>query len=178
MALGSLKIMARDERSVIPQSEDFSAWYNDLVYPRRAGGPLAGARQHGDPAVRVPDLGAAAGRPGRRIKATGHQNAYFPLLIPQSFMEREAEHVEGFAPELFTVTHVGGKELDEPLVIRPTSETVIGEMMARWISSYRDLPMLLNQWVERAALGDAAADVPAHQRVPLAGRPHRARRRG
>jgi prolyl-tRNA synthetase len=82
----------------------------------------------------------------RRIKATGHQNAYFPLLIPQSYMEREAEHVEGFAPEFFTVTHAGGKELEEPLVIRPTSETIIGEMMAKWISSHRDLPLLLNQW--------------------------------
>jgi prolyl-tRNA synthetase len=81
-----------------------------------------------------------------RIKATGHQNAYFPLLIPQSYMQREAEHIEGFAPELFTVTHAGGKELDEPLVIRPTSETIIGEMMAKWISSHRDLPLLLNQW--------------------------------
>ncbi|HEY6297830.1 MAG TPA: proline--tRNA ligase, partial [Streptosporangiaceae bacterium] len=81
-----------------------------------------------------------------RIKATGHQNAYFPLLIPQSYMQREAEHVEGFAPELFTVTHAGGKELEEPLVIRPTSETIIGEMMAKWISSHRDLPLLLNQW--------------------------------
>ncbi len=81
-----------------------------------------------------------------RIKDTGHQNAYFPLLIPQSYMQREAEHVEGFAPELFTVTHAGGKELEEPLVIRPTSETIIGEMMAKWISSHRDLPLLLNQW--------------------------------
>jgi prolyl-tRNA synthetase len=81
-----------------------------------------------------------------RIKATGHQNAYFPLLIPQSYMQREAEHIEGFAPELFTVTHAGGKELEEPLVIRPTSETIVGEMMAKWISSHRDLPLLLNQW--------------------------------
>jgi len=82
----------------------------------------------------------------RRIKETGHVNAYFPLLIPQSYLEREAEHVEGFAPELAVVTHAGGKELDEPLVIRPTSETIIGEMMAKWISSHRDLPLLLNQW--------------------------------
>ena len=81
-----------------------------------------------------------------RIKATGHQNAYFPLLIPQSYMQREAEHIEGFAPELFTVTHAGSKELEEQLVIRPTSETIIGEMMAKWISSHRHLPLLLNQW--------------------------------
>src|SRR5215469_1771401 len=82
----------------------------------------------------------------RRIKETGHVNAYFPLLIPESYLRREAEHVAGFAPELAVVTHAGGKDLDEPLVIRPTSETIVGEMMAKWISSHRDLPMLLNQW--------------------------------
>src|SRR5690348_16731636 len=82
----------------------------------------------------------------QRIKQTGHLNAYFPLLIPESYLQREAEHVEGFAPELAVVTQAGGKELDEPLVVRPTSETVIGEMMSKWISSHRDLPMLLNQW--------------------------------
>jgi prolyl-tRNA synthetase len=82
----------------------------------------------------------------RRIKDTGHDNAYFPLLIPESYLRREAEHIEGFAPELAIVTHAGGKELEEPLVVRPTSETVIGEMMAKWISSHRDLPLLLNQW--------------------------------
>jgi prolyl-tRNA synthetase len=82
----------------------------------------------------------------RRIKDTGHDNAYFPLLIPESYLQRESEHVEGFSPELAVVTHAGGKELEEPLVVRPTSETVIGEMMAKWISSHRDLPMLLNQW--------------------------------
>jgi prolyl-tRNA synthetase len=82
----------------------------------------------------------------RRIKETGHVNAYFPLLIPESYLQREAEHVEGFAPELAVVTHAGGKELEEPLIVRPTSETIIGEMMAKWISSHRDLPLLLNQW--------------------------------
>src|SRR3954447_20916249 len=81
-----------------------------------------------------------------RIKDTGHQNAYFPLFIPESYLRREAEHVEGFSPELAVVTHAGGKELEEPLIVRPTSETVIGEFMAKWISSHRDLPMLLNQW--------------------------------
>src|SRR5258708_23982366 len=82
----------------------------------------------------------------RRIKDTGHENAYFPLLIPESHLRREAEHVDGFAPELAVVTHAGGQELDEPLVVRPTSETIVGEIMAKWISSYRDLPLLLNQW--------------------------------
>lgn len=81
-----------------------------------------------------------------RFKATGHQNAYFPLLIPMSFMTKEAEHVEGFAPEVAVVTHAGGEELAEPLVIRPTSETIIGNMYSKWIQSYRDLPVLMNQW--------------------------------
>jgi prolyl-tRNA synthetase len=81
-----------------------------------------------------------------RIKATGHENAYFPLLIPESHLRREADHVEGFSPELAVITHAGGHDLEEPIVVRPTSETVIGEMYARWISSYRDLPVLINQW--------------------------------
>ena len=81
-----------------------------------------------------------------RFKATGHQNVYFPLLIPKSFLQREAEHVEGFSPELAVVTIAGGKELEEPYVIRPTSETIIGHFFAKWIQSWRDLPMLLNQW--------------------------------
>jgi prolyl-tRNA synthetase len=82
----------------------------------------------------------------RMFKETGHENAYFPLLIPESFLEKEAEHVEGFAPECAVVTHGGGKELDEPLVIRPTSETIIWAMFKKWIMSYRDLPLLINQW--------------------------------
>jgi prolyl-tRNA synthetase len=82
----------------------------------------------------------------RRFKETGHENALFPLLIPMSFLQKEAQHVEGFSPELAVVTHGGGKELEEPLVVRPTSETVIGYMYAKWIRSYRDLPILINQW--------------------------------
>ncbi len=138
--------MARDERSVTPQSEDFSAWYNEVVFRAELVDrwPVRGSMVIRPYGYRIWEL-LQADLDGR-IKATGHQNAYFPLLIPQSFMEREAEHVEGFAPEFFTVTHAGGKELEEPLVIRPTSETVIGEMMAKWISSHRDLPLLLNQW--------------------------------
>src|ERR1700727_851619 len=138
--------MARDERSVTPQSEDFSAWYNDLVIRAELVDrwPVRGSMVIRPYGYRIWEL-LQADLDGR-IKATGHQNAYFPLLIPQSYLQREAEHVEGFAPELFTVTHAGGKELDEPLVIRPTSETIVGEMMAKWISSYRDLPLLLNQW--------------------------------
>ena len=82
----------------------------------------------------------------KMFKDTGHQNAYFPLLIPESFLRKEAEHVEGFAPQLAVVTHAGGKKLEEPYVIRPTSETIINSMFARWIQSYRDLPLLINQW--------------------------------
>src|SRR5262249_15198984 len=82
----------------------------------------------------------------RRIKESGHVNAYFPLLIPQSYLTREADHVEGFAPELAVVTHGGGKDLEEPAVVRPTSETIINDYFAKWIQSYRDLPLLINQW--------------------------------
>jgi prolyl-tRNA synthetase len=138
--------MARDDRSVTPQSEDFSAWYNDVVFRAELvdHGPVRGSMVIRPYGYRIWEL-LQADLDGR-IKATGHQNAYFPLLIPQSYMQREAEHIEGFAPELFTVTHAGGKELEEPLIIRPTSETIVGEMMAKWISSHRDLPLLLNQW--------------------------------
>ena len=129
-----------------PQSEDFSAWYNEIVFKAELvdRGPVRGTMVIRPYGYRIWELLQAD--IDRRIKETGHVNAYFPLLIPQSYLEREAEHVEGFAPELAVVTHAGGKELDEPLVVRPTSETVIGEMMSKWISSYRDLPMLLNQW--------------------------------
>jgi len=82
----------------------------------------------------------------RRFKETGHVNAYFPLLIPESYLHKEAEHVEGFSPELAVVTHGGGKELEEPLVVRPTSETIINAMYAKWVRSWRDLPILINQW--------------------------------
>ncbi len=142
----SLTGMARHERGVTAQSEDFSTWYNEVVI--KAGlvdrGPAKGTMVIRPYGYRIWELLQA--ELDRRIKDTGHENAYFPLLIPQSYLEREADHVEGFSPELAVVTHAGGKELDEPLVVRPTSETIIGEMMAKWISSHRDLPMLLNQW--------------------------------
>ncbi|HEY6501471.1 MAG TPA: proline--tRNA ligase [Streptosporangiaceae bacterium] len=138
--------MARDERGVTPQSEDFSAWYNELVFKAELvdRGPAKGTMVIRPYGYRLWEL--IQSDLDRRIKETGHQNAYFPLLIPQSYLQREAEHVEGFAPELAVVTHAGGKLLEEPLIVRPTSETVIGEFMAKWISSHRDLPMLLNQW--------------------------------
>jgi prolyl-tRNA synthetase len=129
-----------------PQAEDFPRWYQDVV----AKADLA-------------ENGAARGtmvmkpwgyalwehirdQVDRRIKATGHDNVMFPLFIPHSFLAKEAEHVEGFSPELALVTHAGGEELAEPLVVRPTSETLFGEAMSRWIQGHRDLPMLLNQW--------------------------------
>ncbi|UJW30471.1 proline--tRNA ligase [Saccharothrix sp. AJ9571] len=138
--------MARDGRGVTAQSEDFAAWYNELVV--KAGlvdrGPAKGTMVIRPYGYRLWERLQA--ELDRRIKDTGHENAYFPLLIPESHLHREAEHVEGFAPELAVVTHAGGKELEEPLVVRPTSETIIGEMMAKWITSHRDLPLLLNQW--------------------------------
>ena len=138
--------VAHDERGVTPQSEDFSAWYNELVFKAELvdRGPVRGTMVIRPYGYRMWEL--LQGDIDRRIKETGHVNAYFPLLIPESYLQREAEHVEGFAPELAVVTHAGGKELEEPLIVRPTSETIIGEMMAKWISSHRDLPLLLNQW--------------------------------
>lgn len=129
-----------------PQSEDFSAWYNEVVVKAELvdRGPAKGTMVIRPYGYRIWELLQA--ELDRRIKDTGHQNAYFPLLIPDSYLKREAEHVEGFSPELAVVTHAGGKELEEPLVVRPTSETIIGEMMSKWISSHRDLPLLLNQW--------------------------------
>ena len=156
----SLTAMARDERGnsdrraanpgaqhgVTPQSEDFSAWYNELVFKAELvdRGPVRGTMVIRPYGYRLWEL--LQSDLDRRIKETGHVNAYFPLLIPESYMKREAEHVEGFAPELAVVTHAGGKDLDEPLIIRPSSETIVGELMSRWIGSHRDLPMLLNQW--------------------------------
>ena len=138
--------MARDERGVTPQSEDFSSWYNELVTKAQLveRGPARGTMVIRPYGYRIWELLQA--ELDQRIKDTGHENAYFPLFIPESYLKREADHVEGFSPELAVVTHAGGKELDEPLIVRPTSETIVGEMMAKWISSYRDLPLLLNQW--------------------------------
>jgi prolyl-tRNA synthetase len=128
------------------QSEDFAKWYTEIVLKA-------------DLADYSPVRGCMVIKPygytlwerirdelDRRFKATGHVNAYFPLFIPMSFLEKESAHVEGFSPELAVVTHGGGSELEEPLVVRPTSETIIGHMYAKWIQSYRDLPVLINQW--------------------------------
>ncbi len=132
---------------ITSRGKDFAAWYQDVVLQ----GDMA------EPAEVV--KGCMVIRPNgyavweilqreldNRFKATGHQNIYLPLLIPQSFLKKEAEHVEGFSPELAVVTIAGGKELEEPYVIRPTSETIVGHFFAKWIQSYRDLPLLYNQW--------------------------------
>ena len=129
-----------------PMTDDFNEWYTDII-------------QQAQLADYSPVKGSMVIRPygysiwesvqsylDKKFKNTGHQNAYFPLFIPNSFIQKEAEHVEGFSPELAMVTHAGGKELEEPLVVRPTSETIINHMFAKWIKSHRDLPMLINQW--------------------------------
>jgi prolyl-tRNA synthetase len=134
------------EEKLTPRNEDFSEWYNQIVL-------------RAELADYAPVRGCMVVRPygwalweniqqalDKRFKETGHVNAAFPLLIPMSFLEKEKEHVEGFSPELAVVTIGGGEKLEEPLVVRPTSETIIGSMYSKWIKSYRDLPVLINQW--------------------------------
>ncbi|MEA3406706.1 MAG: proline--tRNA ligase [Chloroflexota bacterium] len=131
---------------ITPRKEDYSQWYLDVI---REAELAENSPVRGSMVIRPYGYELWEGvRNGldRRFKATGHRNAYFPLFIPMRFLEREADHVEGFAPELAVVTIGGGKELEEPLAVRPTSETIIGHMYSRWIQSYRDLPLLINQW--------------------------------
>lgn len=133
-------------KDITPQKEDFSRWYLDVIQKADLMdyAPVRGC------IVFKPDgyeLWEACQRElDRRFKETGHRNAYFPLFIPESFFQKEKEHVEGFNPELPWVTEAGGEKLEERLAVRPTSETVIGHMYARWIQSYRDLPLKINQW--------------------------------
>jgi prolyl-tRNA synthetase len=135
-----------DEKKLTPRGEDFAAWYNELVLRSELAdySPVRGSMVIRPWGYGIWELMQRA--LDDMFKETGHENAYFPLLIPMSFIEREKEHVEGFAPELAVVTQAGGKELEEPLVIRPTSETIIYAMYAKWVQSYRDLPVLMNQW--------------------------------
>jgi prolyl-tRNA synthetase len=135
-----------DKQQITPRASDFSAWYNDVIMRAELAdySPVRGCMVIRPRGYGIWEL-MQGGLDGM-FKETGHQNAYFPLLIPQSFLAKEAEHVEGFAPETAVVTIGGGKELEEPLVIRPTSETIIYSMFGKWIQSYRDLPLLLNQW--------------------------------
>ena len=132
--------------SLPTREQDFNEWYNQLVLRADMAdyAPVRGC-------MIVKPYGWALwetiqGALDRRFKATGHVNAAFPLFIPKSFLEKEKQHVEGFSPELAVVTIGGGEELSEPLVVRPTSETIIGHAYAQWIKSYRDLPVLINQW--------------------------------
>ena len=135
-----------DDKKLTTRDADFSAWYNEVVLRSELAdySPVKGCM------VIRPNGYGIWERMQRQLddmfKATGHQNAYFPLLIPESFLHKEAQHVEGFAPEAAVVTHGGGKKLEEPLIIRPTSETIIYTMFAKWVQSYRDLPILMNQW--------------------------------
>jgi prolyl-tRNA synthetase len=131
---------------ITPRGQDFSQWYQDIVIQAKLAdySPVKGCmviRPNGysiwEHIQRELDA---------RIKATGVRNAYFPLFIPESFLKKEAEHVEGFAPQCAVVTYAGAKDLEEKLVVRPTSETIINSMFAKWIQSYRDLPLLINQW--------------------------------
>jgi len=135
-----------DDKKLTTRKDDFSAWYNEVVLRAELAdySPVRGCM------VIRPNGYGIWERMQRALddmfKATGHQNAYFPLFIPESFLKREAAHVEGFAPETAVVTHGGGKKLEEPLIVRPTSETIIYAMFAKWVQSYRDLPLLINQW--------------------------------
>src|ERR671917_670682 len=137
--------MAEDKK-LTPRAENFSEWYNEVVLRAELAdySPVRGCM------VIRPDGYGIWERMQRALdeafKDTGVRNAYFPLFIPESFLSKEAEHVEGFAPETAVVTHGGGKKLEEPLIVRPTSETIIYHMFAKWVQSYRDLPLLINQW--------------------------------
>jgi prolyl-tRNA synthetase len=135
------------ESPITPRSQDFASWYQDVVLQ----GDMAEPAEIVKGCMVIKANGYAVWEMMQRefddrFKATNHQNVYFPLLIPQSFLRKEAEHVEGFSPELAVVTIAGGKELEEPYVIRPTSETIIGHFFSKWIQSWRDLPVLVNQW--------------------------------
>ena len=132
--------------AIVTRAEDFPRWYQEVI----AGAEMAdNGPARGTMVIRPWGYGIwelMQAELDRRIKDAGAENAYFPLFIPEAFLKLEAEHVEGFAPELAVVTHGGGKELEEPLVVRPTSETVINHFFSKWIQSHRDLPLLLNQW--------------------------------
>lgn len=141
-----VKVTSGEAKAIAKRSEDYSQWYTDVI-------DVAGLAEH------APVKGTMVIKPygyaiweniqkilDAKFKELGVQNAYFPLFIPESFLKKEKEHVEGFSPELAVVTHGGGKKLEEPLVVRPTSETIMYSTFANWISSYRDLPLLINQW--------------------------------
>lgn len=141
-----VKVNSGEAKAIAKRAEDYSQWYTDVI-------DAAGLAEHG------PVKGTMVIKPygyaiweniqkalDAKFKELGVQNAYFPMFIPESFLQKEKEHVEGFSPELAVVTHAGGKELEESLVVRPTSETIMYSTFANWIKSYRDLPLLINQW--------------------------------
>jgi prolyl-tRNA synthetase len=132
--------------AIVTREDDFPRWYQEVIAGAEMAdnGPAAGTMVIRPWGYGIWELMQA--ELDRRIKEAGAENAYFPLFIPESFLKLEAEHVEGFAPELAVVTHGGGKELDEPIVLRPTSETVINHFFSKWVQSHRDLPLLINQW--------------------------------
>ena len=164
-----------DEKKVTPRSQDFAAWYNDIILRAELAdySPVRGCIVFRPDGFAIWE--ALRDELDRRIKKTGARNAYFPLFIPQSFLQKEAQHVEGFAPEVAVVTHGGGKELEEPLIVRPTSETIINHMFAQWIRFASRSADDGQSMVQRRAMGDAHADVPAHHGIPVAGGAHRAR---
>ena len=131
---------------ITPRGTDFPRWYQDVITQAELAdnGPVRGTMVIRPWGYAIWERMQA--ELDRRIKDAGADNAYFPLFIPESYLSKEAEHVEGFSPELAVVTHGGGKKLDEPVVVRPTSETVINSFFAKWVHSYRDLPLLINQW--------------------------------
>ena len=133
-------------RNITPRKENYSQWYLDVIKAAELAdyAPVRGCMVIRPTGYAIWENIQA--KLDSAFKKTGHVNAYFPLLIPMSFFQKEAEHVEGFAPELAVVTHGGGEELEEPYAVRPTSETVIGSMYAKWVQSWRDLPVLINQW--------------------------------
>ena len=133
-------------RNITPRSQDYSQWYLDIIKVAELAdyAPVRGCMVIRPTGYAVWEIIQA--KFDKAFKETGHVNAYFPLLIPSSYLQKEAEHVEGFAPECAVVTHAGGEKLEEPFVVRPTSETVIGAMFSKWVQSWRDLPLLINQW--------------------------------
>ena len=131
-------------RNITPREKDYSQWYLDVIKAAKWPFPVRGCMVIRPTGYAIWE--SIQSQLDERFKETGHVNAYFPLLIPNSFLEKEAKHVEGFSPECAVVTYAGGEELEEPLVVRPTSETVIGHMYSKWVQSWRDLPILINQW--------------------------------
>src|SRR4051795_2263320 len=131
---------------VTPRNEDFPRWYQDVVAKAELAenGPVRGTMVIRPYGYAIWERMQA--ELDRRIKEAGAANAYFPLFIPESYLHKEAQHVEGFSPELAVVTHAGGRELEEAAVVRPTSETIINVFFSKWVQSHRDLPLLINQW--------------------------------